>query len=199
MNKCYTTSNGPLLLLKLRENGCYRVLYINGFLFKDCQCCFVFSQIWQAWIQRSHTSKRRSQHKWNYLWSGDCAEMDIHPDWNETGNPGTQNILLKQFNKKIVKFLEKLEKPKAYRVCHLSHKETQLSKKIFKFNTNFIQRKCEKILPYAKSNYASQIRPARLFLTQLQFTNILFSLFSSNTFFPLIWVLAGDCTNRILL
>lgn len=36
------------------------------------------------------------------------------------------------------------------------------SKKIFKFNTNFIQRKCEKILPYAKSNYASQIRPARL-------------------------------------
>lgn len=45
----------------------------------------------------------------------------------------------------------------------LSHKETPSSKKIFKFNTNFIQRKCEKILPYAKSNYASQIRPARLF------------------------------------
>ena len=44
----------------------------------------------------------------------------------------------------------------------LSHKETSSSKKIFKFNTNFIQRKCEKILPYAESNYASQIRPARL-------------------------------------
>lgn len=46
--------------------------------------------------------------------------MNTHPDWNETGNPGTRNIFLKQFNKKIVKFLEKPEKPKAYSVCHLS-------------------------------------------------------------------------------
>lgn len=29
-------------------------------------------------------------------------------------------------------------------------------KEMFGFNTNFIQRKCEKILPYAKSNYVSQ-------------------------------------------
>lgn len=42
--------------------------------------------------------------------------MNIRPDQNETGNPGIQSIFLKQFNKKIVKFLEKLEQPKAYRV-----------------------------------------------------------------------------------
>lgn len=136
--------------------------------------CF-FSDLTGLDSKVPHFWDRRSQCTWNYLWSGDRAEMNIRPDQNETGNPGIQSIFLKQFNKKIVKFLEKLEQPKAYRVTCLSHKETQLSKKIF--NTNFIQRKCEKILPYAKSNYASQIRPARLFLTQLQFTNILFSLF----------------------
>lgn len=67
-----------------------------------------------------HFWDRRCQRKWNYLWPGDCAEMNIPPDWTKTGNPGTQNIFLKQFNKKMVTFLEKLEKPKAYRVCHLS-------------------------------------------------------------------------------
>lgn len=67
-----------------------------------------------------HFWDRRCQRKWNYLGSGDCAEMNIPPDWTKTGNPGTQSIFLKQFNKKMVTFLEKLEKPKAYRVCHLS-------------------------------------------------------------------------------
>lgn len=41
----------------MRENGCRRVLHINGFLFTERQRRFVFSQIWQAWIQRSHTSE----------------------------------------------------------------------------------------------------------------------------------------------
>lgn len=49
--------------------------------------------------------------------------MNIPPDWTKTGNPGTQNIFLKQFNKKIVMFLERLEEPKAYRVCHLSQSQ----------------------------------------------------------------------------
>lgn len=47
-----------------------------------------------------HFWDRRCQCKWNYLWSGDCAEMNIPPDWTKTGNPGTQSIFLKQFNKK---------------------------------------------------------------------------------------------------
>ena len=73
----------------------------------------------------------------------------------------------------------------------LSHKETPSSKKIF--NTNFIQRKCEKILPYAKSNYASQIRPARLvffvFLTTaIDKCTFLFSSRTLSFISFLIWV-----------
>jgi hypothetical protein len=82
--------------------------------------------------------------------------------------------LPKQFNKKKKKIKESEKKnpggvgrrePK--RPCGVrplvQPQRNTIIKKIFKFNTNFIQRKCEKILPYAKSNYASQIRPARLF------------------------------------
>lgn len=96
----YTTSNRPLLLLKLRENGCCWVLYINGCLLTASHCCFVFSQIWQAWIQRSHTSETEDPNTNEIICDLETAEMNIHPDWNEAGNPGTQNIFLKQFNKK---------------------------------------------------------------------------------------------------
>lgn len=82
--------------------------------------CYTTSDWTDLDQQVPHFWDTRSQAKWNYLWSGDCAEMNIPPDWTKTGNPGTQNIFLKQFNKKIVTLLEKLEKPKAYPVCHLS-------------------------------------------------------------------------------
>lgn len=113
------TTNGLLLLLKLGEKA---VLHTNGFLFTDCQMLLALFSDLTDLVSRVPPCfwDRRSQPKWYYLWSGDCAETNVHPDRNETGNPETQNILLKQFNKKIVKFLENLEKPKACCVCHLS-------------------------------------------------------------------------------
>ena len=138
-----------------------------------------FYQIWQAWIQRSHTSETEDPN-----WSENIYDLETVQKWTSIQTETKLEIQEHNFFfsnsliKKLWSFLKNWRNPK-HIVCVtcLSHKETQLSKKIFKFNTNFIQRKCEKILPYAKSNYASQIRPARLFLTQLQFTNILFSLF----------------------